>query len=138
MKRFLIPILIVGLVAGSWAAPAVQNAPKPDLSKVLGTWNIEINADGQLFYLTLVMEAVEGRLAGKVSEENGMFTDAALSDIAYEGEILKCTVTVPSPPDMATRPWAIELKVGPDTLEGTIGNAELMISATMTGKRTKK
>ena len=138
MKRSLIVILVVGLAAGAWAAQAVPKAPKPDLGKVLGTWSIEIDADGQMFYLTLVMEAVEGQLSGKVSEQNGMFTDAALSDFAYDGEILKCTAAVPSPPDMATRPWAIELRVGPETLEGTIGNAELMISASMTGKRTKK
>lgn len=138
MKKFLIPVLLAGLVAGAWGAPAVQNAPKPDLGKVLGMWSLEIDADGQLIYLTLVMEAVEGKLAGKVSEQNGMFTDAPLSDIALDGETLKGTVTVPSPPDMATRPWAIELKVGADTAEGTIANAELMISVAVTGKRTKK
>jgi len=138
MKKLLIPVLLAGLVVGAWTAPAVQNVPKPDLSKVLGTWSLEINADGQVFYLTLVMEAVEGTLAGKVSEQNLMFTDTPLSDIAYDGETLKCTATVPSPPDMATRPWAIELKVGPESLEGTIANEELMISASMTGKRTKK
>ena len=138
MKKLLIPFLLAGLVAGAWAAPAIQNAPKPDLGKVLGTWDLEVDADGQVFYLTMVMEKVEGSLAGKVSEKNGMFADVPLTDIACDGETLKCTATVPSPPDMATRPWAIELKVGPETLEGTIANGELTISASMTGKRAKK
>lgn len=138
MKKLLIPVIVVGLAALAWSAPAAQTAPKPDLGKVLGTWDLEINADGQVFYLTMVLEKVEGKLAGKVSEQNGMFTDAPLSEIAYDGETLKCTASVPSPPDMATHPWGIELKVGADTAEGTIGNAELTISAAITGKRAKK
>lgn len=138
MKKLLIPVIVVGLAALAWSAPAAQTAPKPDLGKVIGTWNLELNADGQVFYLTMVLEKLEGKLAGKVSEQNGMFTDAPLSEIAYDGETLKCTASVPSPPDMAMRSWGIELKVGADSAEGTIGNAELTISAAMMGKRVKK
>ena len=138
MKKLLIPAFVIGLAALAWAGPAVQTAAKPDLSKVLGAWDLELDADGQMFYLTMVLENVEGRLAGKVSEQNGMFTDAALSEIAFDGETFKCVAAVPSPPDMATRPWVIELKIGADTAEGTIGNAELQISAAILGKRAKK
>jgi len=138
MKKLLIPAIVIGLAALGWAGPAVQTAAKPDLAKVLGTWDLELDADGQMFYLTMVLEKVEGKLAGKVSELNGMFTDAPLSEIAFDGETFKCVAAVPSPPDMATRPWVIELKFGADTAEGTIGNAELMISAAISGKRTKK
>jgi hypothetical protein len=139
MKWLLIPILLVGLAAGAAAqAPAAAAAPKPDLGKILGTWAIEVDAAGQVFSLTMLMETVEGKLAGKVSEQSGMFTDAPLTDIEYDGETLKSIANVSSPPDGATRPWAIELKVGPETLEGTIANEELMISAAMTGKRIKK
>ena len=138
MKKLLVPVIVVGLSALAWSAPAAQTAAKPDLGKVLGTWDLELDADGQMFYLTMALEKVDGKLAGRVSEQNGMFTDAPLSEMAYDGETLKCTAAVPSPPDMATRPWVIELKVGADTVEGTIGNAELQISASISGKRAKK
>jgi hypothetical protein len=138
MKKLVIPLLLVALVAGAWAAQSGQKAPKPDLGKILGTWAIEVNADGEIFYLTLVVEKVEGQLAGKVSEQNGMFTDMPLADVIYDSEALKCTVSIPTPPDMATRPWAIELKVGDEVFEGTIANTELEIAAAVNGKRTKK
>lgn len=119
------------------AAPA-QAQPKPDRGKILGDWTLEVDAGGMIVTLSMALTEAEGKLAGKVSEQNGMFTDAPLSEIAYDGENLKCTASVPSPPDMATRPWVIELKVGAETAEGAIGNAELQISATISGTRTKK
>jgi hypothetical protein len=138
MKKLLITIVIAGLATFAWPAPAAQTASKPDLAKALGTWDLEVDADGQIFSLTMILEKAEGGLAGKVSEQNSMFTDAPLAEVSYDGEILKCTANVPTPPDMATRPWTIELKFGLETVEGMIGNAELMISASITGKRTKK
>ena len=142
MKKLLMTVLVLGLAAGSaWQASAGQAAKpaaKPDMAKVAGFWELEVNADGEIIYLTMTLAVVEGKLTGKTSEQNGMFTDAPLGDIVLEGDLLKCTATVPSPPDGATRPWAIELKIGADTADGSIGNAELMISASLTGRRTKK
>jgi hypothetical protein len=124
--------------AGAAPAAAQQAAPKPDNAKLLGTWAIEVYADGMTIYLTLLAEESEGRLAAKASEQYGMFTDAPASDVSFDGALLKMVLTVPSPPDGLARPWAVEAKVGEDVLEGVISNAELMISAGLTGKRTKK
>lgn len=137
-KLFVLVALAALAVAGALAAEAWQTAPKPDNGKVLGTWAVEVYADGQSFYLTLLVDEIEGKLAAKASEQYGMFTDAPASDVSYDGTLLKMALNVPSPPDGLARPWAVEAKVGEDVMEGVISNAELMISAGVTGKRTKK
>lgn len=139
MRKTLAFMALAALVlAGALAAEAWQTADKPDNAKVLGTWAVEVYADGQSFYLTLIVEEVEGELAAKASEQYGMFTDAPASDVSFDGTLLKMALNVPSPPDGLARPWAVESKVGDDVMEGVISNAELMISAGVTGKRTKK
>ncbi len=139
MRRIVVLFALAALVVGG-AVPATagQAAPKPDKAKVLGTWAVEVYADGQSFYLTLLVEEREGQLGIKASEQYGMFMDAPATDVTYDGTLLKMVLNVPSPPDGLARPWAVELKVGEDVLEGVISNAELMITAGVTGKRTKK
>ncbi len=139
MKRTIALIAVAALVAaGAAPAAAGQAVPKADNAKALGTWAVEVYADGQSFYLTLLVEEREGQLGIKVSEQHGMFTDAPASDVSFDGALLKFVLNVPSPPDGLARPWAVEARIGEDVLEGVISNAELMISAGVTGKRTKK
>ena len=137
-KTHILAALAALALAGALAAEIGQAAPKPDNGKVLGTWAVEVYADGQSFYLTLLVEQTEGKLTAKASEQYGMFTDAPASDVSYDGTLLKMALNVPSPPDGLARPWAVEAKIGEDVMEGGISNAELMISAGVTGKRTKK
>lgn len=136
-RSLLLAACLVALAAQGFPQ-AAKTAPQPDLAKVIGTWSLQITADGMVFYLEMVLEKAEGWLAGKVSEQSGMFIDAPLSDISFDGETLTCTATVPSPPDMAARPWVIKVKVEEDLLEGAISNDELEISAFLSGKRTKR
>jgi hypothetical protein len=140
MKRTVVAlILALALLAGlSVALPQQAAAPKPDRSKILGTWSLDINADGSTVTLNLVLEEAEGKLAGKISEATGMFTDAPLSNIEYDGQVLSYDIIVPSPPDGSAKTWRTELKVGEDTVEGGIANNDFGISATITGKRAKK
>lgn len=132
---FALTALVVGPVL---AGETGQTAPKPDKAKVLGTWAVEVYADGQTVYLNLLVEDLDGALAVKASEQYGMFTDAPATDVTFDGTLLKMVLNVPSPPDGLARPWAVEAKVGEEVLEGVISNAELMISAGITGKRTQK
>ena len=142
-KRMIVAVLSLAVFAlGSLAlaqqAPQAPAKPKPDAGKILGTWNLEVSAEGSYFYLTMVLEQTEGKLTGKVSEQNGMFTDAALGNIEYTGAELSADVSVPSPPDGTIRTWALKFKVGEETLEGTISNADMGMTAAITGKRVKK
>ncbi len=140
MKR---TILALGLalalaVALGWSLPQQQAAPKPDLTKILGTWSLDIGTDQGGITLTLVLEAPEGKLSGKISEPNGMFTDAPLSNIEYDGENLAYDISVASPPDGAVKTWKTQLKVGADAADGVIANADTGMSASITGKRVQK
>lgn len=140
MKRTIVTVgLALALLAGlGLALPQQKPAPKPDRGKILGTWSLDIYAGGMTVTLTLVLEEAEGKLAGKISEANGMFTDAPLNNIEYDGESLAYDISIPSPPDGAVRTWRTELKVGEEVVEGGIANNEAGMSATINGKRVKK
>jgi len=140
MKRTIVTLgLALSLAAGlSLALPRQTPAPKPDRAKVLGTWALDIDAGQMIITLTLVLQEAEGKLAGKISEPNGMFTDSPLSNIEFDGENLAYDISVPSPPDGLVKVWKTELKIGADTAEGAIANADLGMTATVTGKRVSK
>ena len=134
-------ILIPALCFMSGFAPTLS-LPRPqtnlDLAGILGTWNLEVYADGQSILLSLVLVKKDGRPSGTLSEQMGIFTDLPLKNIQLEGNILTFEVSVASPPDGIERVWTGQLKVADDTVEGTISNAEIEISASVRGKREKK
>jgi hypothetical protein len=140
MKRVTLTLgLAAALLAGLCLAQPQENpAPKPDRAKILGDWVLEIDAGGMIITLAMSIGESEGKLAGKVSEQNGMFTDAALDKIEYTGAELSAEISVPSPPDDAVKVWTIRLNVGEETVDGTIANSDTGISAMITGKRVKK
>lgn len=140
MKRTIVSLgLALSLLAAfGLARTAQQAAPKPDLAKVLGTWSLDIDAGGMVITLSLVLEAPEGKLAGKISETNGMFTDSPLANIEFDGENLAYDINVPSPPDGAVKTWKTQLKVAADVADGAIANADTGMSATVSGKRVQK
>ena len=140
MRRTIFTLsLALALLAGlGLALPQQKAAPKPDLGKILGTWSLDIDAGGSTITLTLVLEATDGKLTGKISEPNGMFTDSPVTNIEYDGESLAYVISVPSPPDGAVKDWKTQLKVGADVADGDIANADSGMSATISGKRVKK
>jgi hypothetical protein len=140
MKRTILSLgLALSLLAASGLARTTQQAAaKPDLSKILGTWSLDIDAGGMAITLTLVLEAPDGKLAGKISEPNGMFTDSPLANIEFDGETLAYDISVASPPDGQVKTWKTQLKVAADTAEGAIANADTGMSANVSGKRVQK
>jgi len=131
-------LAFICFVALALAPPAVPGQVAPDNSKVLGAWDVEVYDEGQYFNLNLVMEEAEGKLAGTISEKLGMFTDSPLSNVRFDGTTLDFEISVSSPPDGLIKTWAVEAVVGEEAMEGTISNAELGLSATLSAKRTKK
>ncbi|MGD1009290.1 MAG: hypothetical protein ABR951_03965 [Candidatus Aminicenantales bacterium] len=140
MMRTIVTLgLALAVLAGLGLALSQQiPAPKPDRAKILGTWTLDIDAGETTITLTLVLQEAEGKLVGKISEPNGMFTDSPLSNIEFDGENLAYDINVPSPPDGSVKVWKTQLKIGADTAEGAIANADLAMTATVTGKRTGK
>jgi hypothetical protein len=140
MKRTIVTLgLALAFAAGLGLALSQQPpSPKPDKVKVLGTWTLDIDAGEMTITLTLVLGEAEGKLGGKISEPSGMFTDSPLSNIEFDGENLAYDISVPSPPDGVVKVWKTQLKIGADTAEGAIANADLGMTATVTGKRVSK
>lgn len=129
-------LLACALLVPLLAAPARQKGP--DWSKVYGDWALEISAEGTLVSVAMVAADDQGHPSIKLTEATGMFTDTPATAISFDGETLAYDIAVPSPPDMAVKTWHVEAKVGADGLEGTIVNADLGMSAYVSGKRVKK
>ncbi len=140
MKRVLGLFILAGFIIGAPQAGPLsgQSTVKADLNRILGTWSLEVYADGQIIYLSLLLETKNGEVGGKISEQTGFFTDAPVTNVKFEGDTLTFDITVSSPPDGLVRTWQSQLNVGEDAVEGTISNAELAVSALTTGKREKK
>lgn len=108
-----------------------------DHSKVLGDWEIELDAEGEYYYLSMTVKEEEGKLAGTISEASGFFVDVPLMDIVYDGENFNFQFTAPTPPDGMERIIKGEYKVQTDKMEGLIIVDDLGLSAPSTAERVK-
>ena len=123
-------LLVLGLavflvmVAG-WA----QAQEKPDLSKVIGTWKVEVYAGNSTYYLNLVVIDNQGQLEGRVSESMGSFTDMPISEIFYDSVTFRFDFVAPTPPDGMSRTVKADFKVAEDTMGGTINVPDLDVIA---------
>jgi hypothetical protein len=124
-------LVLLALVAVAGA----QEAVKPE--SLAGTWDVEITAEGQYVYVTLVFEIVEGKLAGKVTERYGMFIDAPCDNISLDGRKLRFSANLLSPPDGMTKLWKVDVEVDGDAMTGSIWNTDVAITASFVGKKAK-
>ncbi len=130
----LIGLGLLFLAGLGWSVPG--QGQNPDYDKVVGTWSLEVNAGDEYYYLILGLAVSEGKLAGKLSELNGMFTDVPLSEVSFENQTLKYSAKLPTPPDGAERLVKFEMKLGNNKLEGSLSIQDLDITAPVMG--TKK
>lgn len=130
--KFGLMMILLGAVA--LAAPAQNPSPaKVDYNKIVGNWSLEVNSDQGFYYLPLVLKVTDGKLEGTLSEQNGMFKDAPLTGIEFDGQTLKFEAKTPMPPDGAERPIKFDLKLAADKLEGLVSVADLGLSLPVTG-----
>ncbi len=108
-----------------------------DYSKVIGDWEIELDAEGEYFYLSMAVKEEEGKLAGTISEASGFFVDVPITDIIYDGDNFNFLFTAPTPPDGMERIIKGEFMVQTDKMEGFIIVDDLGISAPAMGERNK-
>ncbi len=130
----LIALALLFQLGLGWQAEA--QGQKPDYDKIVGTWSLEVNAGNEYYYLTLELAVNEGKLGGKLSEQSGMFKDVPLLETAFDGQALKYSVQIPTPPDGAERLVKSEMKLLDNKLDGTITVEEMEMTAPVTG--TKK
>lgn len=109
---------------------------EPSRAKVLGTWDVEVTAEGQSYFLTMVLNEADGQFTGKVSEQNGVFTDVALSSLSYDGTALTFEFNCPTPPDGAERLVQATFGWTGEALEGSVTIPDL--GMTVPAKAAKK
>jgi hypothetical protein len=134
LKVFVLSLFFISLLTLS----SMRSQEAVDYGKILGNWEIEVDADGEYYYLTLILKMSDGELEGAISESTGYFSDVPLSDIEYDGTNLRFEFTAPTPPDGYERVVRTEFEVGDNTLEGTMNLDDLGVSALATGKREDK
>jgi hypothetical protein len=122
--------LLVFILVG--ASPA-QNQKKVDYGPLVGTWALEVAVEDGFFYLTLELSLTDGNLGGTLSEQNGIFSNAPLLNIEYNGEALKFDVKVPTPPDGLERLVKADIKLSPGKLEGMLVVPDLGVSVPVKG-----
>lgn len=128
-------LALLALALSAVAAAGAQEAVKPE--SLAGTWDVEIAAEGTYVYVTLVLECADGKLAGKVSESTGMFTDAPCENVALEGRRLGFSANLLSPPDGAVKLWKVEVEVDGDEMKGSISNTDYALTASFVGRKKK-
>ena len=134
LKKTTLIIFAVMVFTGSvFLTAAIQ----VDHSKVVGDWEIELDAEGEYYYLSMSVKEEEGNLAGTISEASGFFVDVPMTDIVYDGENFNFQFTAPTPPDGMERIIKGEFKVGVDQMEGLIIVDDLGITAPAMAERNK-
>lgn len=117
---------------------SLMSQESPDYSIILGEWDVEVDADGEYYYLSLTLEKSNGELKGTISESQGTFEDVPLSEIEFDGGTLSFEFNAPTPPDGYERLVTAEFEVDDNTLEGFFTIEDLGMSAQATATRKDK
>lgn len=138
MKLRTLYLILLGIcVLSVAAASGLAGLKSADQAKLAGTWELEIDAEGEYYYLTMVIEESDSILSGKISEESGFFTDVVIEEIKFDGETLTFQFDAPTPPDGEERMLVTELVFSGDTCEGTISIEDLGMTVDVSGKKEK-
>jgi hypothetical protein len=135
--RIMVFGLAMSLVLLAAGLPAQQagTPPQAKADAILGDWNLQIDAGGEYYYVSMTLLLQEGKLAGKISESNGWFTDVPLTDVSWDGTVLKCKAMAPTPPDGAERSLETEVKLVEGKWAGMMNIPDLGTTAAVSGIR---
>jgi hypothetical protein len=137
MKNTLKIGILCALLAASGAAAQEQAKPKTDWKPLLGTWTLQMDMQGNAFFMTLELKLDEkGELAGTLSDQMGMMPVAPVSNAEFDGTTFKGDVKAQTPPDNAERTLKLEAKLAEGKLEGQLLVADMGFALPFTG--TKK
>jgi len=131
--------LTIGLMIILLAAPAAfaQDKPKVDYAPMVGTWNLEMDMQGNVFVIILDLKLDEkGQLTGTFVDQMGMMPVAPVSNAEFDGTTFKADVKAQTPPDGAERILKIEAKLAEGKLTGSLNIPDMGMSLPFTG--TKK
>jgi hypothetical protein len=137
MKKILrlsLPVVLAMTLTAAASAPQTQE--KVDYGKILGTWTLDMDFNGNPFSMTLEMKMVEDKLGGVISDQMGMLNNVPLSQVQFDGQTLKSEIKVAMPPDNVERVIKLEAKLAEGKLQGTLLVADFGMAMPFTG--TKK
>lgn len=100
-----------------------------DYDKILGDWEMEVDAGGEYFYLSFSIEKIDSEIKGSINESSGFFSDVSLENIEFDGSQLTFEMNIPTPPDGYENLVKAEFDLIEDRLEGTLSVESLGISA---------
>jgi hypothetical protein len=128
--KFIICLVSFIFLIGAFNLPAFNGSRQQDVGneKILGDWDMEVNAGGEYYYLTFTIEETDENLTGSISESSGFFSDVALANVEFDGETLLFEMTIPTPPDGIENLVSAELELVEERLEGTLTVEVLGIS----------
>ena len=122
----------------SFSLSLLNSQGTADFGKVVGAWEIELDVEGEYYYLSMKIEESEGKLKGTISEASGFFSDIPLTNIEYDGKIFNFDFNATTPPDGMERLLKMELEVGDNKLEGILDVPDLGVSGAVVATREKE
>ncbi len=132
-KRFVLTSLVIGSIwIGFCASFYVSGQDSVDYAKILGGWDMEVDAGGEYFYLSFSIEKSEEGIKGAISESSGFFSNVPLENIQFDGRNLSFEMNIPTPPDGYKNLVKAALELTEGKFEGTLSVESLGLSAAAT------
>jgi hypothetical protein len=126
-------ILTVGIVCVGYCIPPCMSGQEMiSEDKILGDWEMEVDAGGEYFYLSFSLKKTDEGLKGTISESSGFFSSVPLQNIEFDGTILRFEMSIPTPPDGYENLVKTELEWIGGKFEGTLSVESLGVSASAT------
>ena len=136
VAKKIFAILAIGIILTVFGATRRANGQeKEDYSKILGNWDMEVDAGGEYFYLSFTIEKTGEGLKGSISESSGFFSDVTLENIRFDGTALTFEMEIPTPPDGYENMVKADLELIEGKLKGTLTVESLGISAAATAAK---
>jgi hypothetical protein len=137
MKNYVstgVVIFLIGIGLCAFSFGGSQDVD--ETAKILGRWDMEVDAGGEFFYLSFSLEKTGEGIKGMISEASGFFSDVPLQDIRFDGQNLSFEMNIPTPPDGYENLVKSTLALKEGKLGGILSVEALGISAGATA--TKK
>ena len=117
------------IVIGFCATLHLHSQEALDYGKILGEWEMEVDSEGEYFYLSFTIDKTGDGLEGKISESSGFFSEVPLENITFDESHLRFEMNIPTPPDGYENLVKADLELVDGRLEGTLSVESLGISA---------
>jgi len=130
MKKNLLSIFPMAIIWITFCAlPHLSGQGTVDHGKILGDWELEVDAGGEYFYLSFSIEKADEGLKGSISESSGFFSDVPLENIEFDGKNLSFEMNIPTPPDGYENLVKTDLELVEGKFTGTLSVESMGISA---------